>query len=96
MPRNLLFFILLFVLSFSGCAAIDSPPYKPPSIMPPQKTVLLFAETYGTGRMDETGQITTESFRDDKPVSVWVPETWKYGFEHSSEVFIFTCHIISA
>ena len=41
-----------------------------------EKTVLLFAETYGTARMDEAAAITTMNFRGGVPGSVWVAEVW--------------------
>jgi len=43
----------------------------------PIEVVNLFFETYGTSRMDEIGPYTTAKFRENKPMSVWVAETWK-------------------
>ncbi len=71
-------FILLPVLCIIGCSIIihgtnnsDTPSKNPIEV------VNLFFETYGTSRMDEIGPYTTSKFRDDKPMSVWVAETWK-------------------
>ena len=71
------FLILLPVLCISGCSIIihginnsDTPSKNPIEV------VKLFFETYGTPRMDEIGFYTTAKFRDEKPMSVWVAETW--------------------
>lgn len=40
------------------------------------KTVLLFAEAYGTGRMDEAASITSTNFREGMPGSVRVAKVW--------------------
>jgi hypothetical protein len=73
-----LLLILLPVLCIIGCSIVisgtnnsDTPSKNPIEV------VNLFFETYGTSRMDEIGPYTTSKFRDHKPKSVWVGETWK-------------------
>jgi hypothetical protein len=41
------------------------------------EVVTLFAECYGNPCMDEVADYTTPRFRDNKPKSVWVVDTWK-------------------
>ena len=72
-----LLLILLPSLCIIGCSIIihgtnnsDTPSKSPIEV------VNLFFETYGTSRMDEIGPYTTSKFRDDKPMSVWIAETW--------------------
>jgi len=73
-----LLLILLPALCIIGCSIMihginDSvTPSKNPI-----EVVNLFFETYGTSRMDEIGPYTTAKFRENKPMSVWVAETWK-------------------
>ena len=70
--------VLLLILSVNGCSIIISGSNN--SDIPcesPIEVVKLFFETYGTPRMDEVGPYTTAKFRDDKPISVWIAETWK-------------------
>ena len=70
--------LLSFILSVNGCSIIISGSNN--SDIPskdPIEVVNLFFETYGTPQMDEIGPYTTAKFRDDKPMSVWVAETWK-------------------
>ena len=43
----------------------------------PLEVVQLFDKCYGGPLMDEIADYTTPSFRDNKPKSVWVMETWK-------------------
>lgn len=69
--------ILLPALCIIGCSIIisgtnnsDTPSKSPIEV------VNLFFETYATPRMDEIGFYTTAKFRDDKPISVWISETW--------------------
>lgn len=38
--------------------------------------VEIFLEGYGTAKMDAAAEVVTENFRDDKPASVWVYDTW--------------------
>ena len=72
------FLVLSFILSVNGCSIIISGSNN--SNIPskdPIEVVKLFFQTYGTPQMDEIGPYTTAKFRDDKPMSVWVTETWK-------------------
>ncbi len=43
----------------------------------PTELVKFFDRAYGTYLMDEIADITTPKFRENKPKSVWVMETWK-------------------
>ena len=43
----------------------------------PVEVVTLFMEGYGGPQMDEIAEYTTAHFRDNKPKSVWVVDTWK-------------------
>ena len=43
----------------------------------PEEVVKMFIAGYGTARMDEAADLTTDKFRGDRPKSVWVVETWK-------------------
>ena len=43
----------------------------------PAEIVQLFNTCYGTARMDEVADFTTANFRNNKPKSVWIAETWK-------------------
>ena len=43
----------------------------------PVEVVKVFIAGYGNANMDEAAEVTTASFRDNKPKSVWVVETWK-------------------
>ena len=43
----------------------------------PLEVVKLFDKAYGSPLMDEIANYTTPKFRDNKPKSVWVVETWK-------------------
>jgi len=68
-----------FALSIVGCNAkfnITQKTIFPPLKSPPE-VVELFHQAYGTARMDEIGPYTTERFRKDRPISVWVAEVWK-------------------
>ena len=70
--KTLLFFIAL-IFCLYGCSFNN----KPQPSLSIDETIHLYADTYGTARMDETGEIVTENFRDGKPISVWVNDTWK-------------------
>ena len=72
MYRNIFVAILLF--SVIAACSFNNKTDPPLSI---DQTIYLYAETYGTARMDETGDIVTENFRDGKPISVWVADSWK-------------------
>ena len=43
----------------------------------PIEVVKLFDKAYGSPSMDEIANYTTPKFRDNKPKSVWVVDTWK-------------------
>ena len=43
----------------------------------PIEVVKLFDKAYGSPFMDEIANYTTPKFRDNKPKSVWVVDTWK-------------------
>ena len=43
----------------------------------PIEVVKLFDKCYGAPCMDEIADYTTPKFRDNKPKSVWVVDTWK-------------------
>ena len=43
----------------------------------PSDIVNVFVNTYGGPYMDELADYTTPNFRDNKPKSVWVVDTWK-------------------
>jgi hypothetical protein len=43
----------------------------------PSEIVQLFNTCYGTAKMDEIADFTTENFRNNKPKSVWIAETWE-------------------
>ena len=43
----------------------------------PLEVVQLFDKAYGGPLMDEIADYTTPKFRDNKPKSVWVVDTWK-------------------
>jgi hypothetical protein len=43
----------------------------------PIEVVELFDKAYGSPFMDEIAEYTTPKFRDNKPKSVWVVDTWK-------------------
>lgn len=43
----------------------------------PIAVVELFSASYGGPRMDEIADYTTGRFRDQRPKSVWIADTWK-------------------
>jgi len=43
----------------------------------PVQVVKFFIVGYGTSQMDDVADYTTAKFRDNKPKSVWVVETWR-------------------
>lgn len=43
----------------------------------PIDVVKLFSENYGGPNMDELAIFSTANFRDNKPKSVWVVDTWR-------------------
>jgi len=72
MHRKIFVAVLLF--SVIAACSFNNKTDPPLSI---NQIIHLYADTYGTARMDETGDIVTENFRDGKPISVWVNDTWK-------------------
>lgn len=58
----------------------------------PVQIVKFFIAGYGTSQMDEIADYTTAKFRNNKPKSVWVVDTWralnklKYGHTNSKVV----------
>ncbi len=72
-----LLLVLLLILSANGCSIISGSNNSDNPSKNPIEVVNLFFETYGNPQMDEIGPYTTPKFRDDKPMSVWVAETWK-------------------
>lgn len=50
---------------------------KNPGDQPPDAAVKQFARCYGKPCMDDIGALVTPGFRDFKPVSVWVADTWR-------------------
>jgi hypothetical protein len=74
--KNPLLLILLPVLCILGCSIIIHGKNNDTPSKNPIEVVNLFFETYGTSRMDEIGPYTTAKFRGNKPMSVWVVETW--------------------
>ncbi len=62
------FLIILFLSSPSICYAQEKSPID---------VVKLFSENYGGPNMDEVAKYTTANFRDNKPKSVWVVDTWR-------------------
>ena len=73
---------LLFVQTFAAYAEPKTP----------VEVVEVFIDGYGTAKMDQAAKHTTAKFRNDKPKSVWVQETWnalnelKYGHKDSSVI----------
>jgi hypothetical protein len=43
----------------------------------PIEVVKLFDKAYGSPSMDEIANYTTPKFRDNKPKSVWIVDTWR-------------------
>ena len=80
--KNNILIILFLVFSISACASFSLNTNQDTEQI--ENTVMLFAETYGTGRMDEAAAITTMKFRDGVPGSMWVAdvypklEHWEY------------------
>ncbi len=64
---KLIFFLLIFLLlGLNVCHGQSSP----------LEVVQLFDKCYGGPLMDEIADYTTPGFRDNKPKSVWVVDTW--------------------
>ncbi len=66
--RVLAFVIVLFFVHLGICRAQNKSPLE---------VVKLFDKCYGGPLMDEIADYTTPGFRDNKPKSVWVVDTWK-------------------
>ncbi len=66
--RTITVLLIFLLLDLNICIA------QPKS---PLEVVKLFDKCYGGPLMDEIADYTTPSFRDNKPKSVWVVETWK-------------------
>lgn len=60
--------ITFFFVSLNICHAQQKSPIE---------VVELFDKCYGGPQMDEIADYTTANFRDNKPKSVWVVDTWK-------------------
>jgi len=62
--------LILMLILVQGC-------YSMPKTESPVSVVKQFGKCYGKFCMDEIVKITTAKFRDNKPGSVWVTETWE-------------------
>jgi hypothetical protein len=65
------FFVILMGFSFLGPALCEGQQASPVDV------VRSFSACYGGPCMDDTADHTTGHFRDNKPKSVWVIDTWK-------------------
>lgn len=74
MNRTLLLFSLM-TLVLLNCTSNKN--LKIPPSLSPDDVVTLFSEVYGTGRLDDIGPHTTERFRLERPVAVWVVQVWQ-------------------
>jgi len=74
MSRHIALFGLTAFI-FLNCASNTN--LKAPSYLTPDEVVILFNEVYGTGRLDEIGPHTTERFRHERPIAVWVVQVWQ-------------------
>jgi len=74
MKRTLLLFSVMTLFLFN-CTSNGN--LKMPPGLSPDDVVTLFSEVYGTGRLDDIGPYTTERFRLERPVSVWVVQVWQ-------------------
>ena len=68
-PLKIICFLTFFFLINSNLC------YAQPKL--PLEIVNLFHKCYGKHCMDEIADYTTPRFRDNKPKSVWVVDTWK-------------------
>jgi len=66
---------LLKIISFIVILFIVTIVYAQPQT--PLEIVELFHKCYAKACMDEVADYTTPRFRDNKPKSVWVVDTWK-------------------
>jgi hypothetical protein len=73
--KHLSFILTLLLLGCSANLQVSSPGRD--ASLSPEQVVTLFHETYGSARMDEIGPYTTERFRQNLPVTVWLVEVWK-------------------
>lgn len=71
--------IALITLLFLQANSLHAEPLTPVEV------VKIFIAGYGTGLMDKAAEVTTSSFRENKPKSVWVTEVWKLlkGLEYA-------------
>ena len=60
--------IIFFFVTLNICHAQEKSPIE---------VVQFFNKTYGGSLMDEIANYTTPKFRDNRPKSVWVVDTWK-------------------
>jgi hypothetical protein len=68
-PLRISSFLLVFVFI--------SPSVSMAQEKSPVEVVNLFVKGYGGSQMDAIADYTTPAFRDNKPKSVWVVDTWK-------------------
>jgi hypothetical protein len=69
-----IFLFLIFLMSCSSNYHTSNRYW--PDTKSPEEVVELFQKSFGTPRMDEIGPYTTENFRDNMPITVWVSKTW--------------------
>lgn len=69
-------FICVFMLHIAFVSAVYAQE-SPVEALTPTETVKLFEACYGTAEMDTCAEIVTVGFRNNKPKSVWVYDTWK-------------------
>jgi hypothetical protein len=81
-------FSIFLVFLSSGCPKSHFPNRYFPDAKSPEQVVELFQKTFGTPRMDEIGPYTTENFRDNLPITVWINKTWHqlntFGYEKTA------------
>jgi hypothetical protein len=71
-PGNSYFFTLVVLL----LASFFIPTISKGQPTTPIEIVQMFDKCYGTASMDDIPDYTTPKFRDNKPKSVWVVDTW--------------------
>jgi len=70
--------VLTVSISVIGCSTLTNVKHDSDYLKTPIDVVRLFNKTYGTARMDEIGPYTTERFRKDRPITVWIAAVWEY------------------
>jgi hypothetical protein len=75
--NSILLLFLLLILPISNCSNSYVANRYFPDAKSPEQVVELFQKTFGTPRMDEIGPYTTENFRDNQPITVWISKTWE-------------------